>query len=380
MDAWDQPEMNPVNLFETVAEIKVIGVGGAGCNAVNRMVETGVQGVKFLALNTDKQALETSKADTRLSLGLGLTRGLGTGGDPTRGAAAAKESEKAIMEAIDGADMVFVTAGLGGGTGTGAAPLVCEIAKRMGALTVAVVTKPFSFEGPRRRRQAEEGLEALRHHVDTVITIPNDKLADVVERKASLQEAFLAADDVLRQGVQGISDIILRPGQINVDFADVSAVMKDAGVALMGMGRGTGERRARAAAEAAVNSPILETTIVGAKKILVNITAGPDFSLGEIQEAMEYVMQMADPDEANVFMGHVVDNNIGDDVIVTLLAADLPSNPKPVDRQVFTYTGEVRRVPAEEEPASTRVTQKPIEIEDIDLDIPAFLRRQRQGN
>lgn len=375
--------MNPVNLFETVAVIKVVGVGGAGCNAVNRMVEAGVEGVEFVAMNTDKQALDSSKATKRLSLGMGLTRGLGTGGDPDRGAAAAKESEKAIMEAIDGADMVFVTAGLGGGTGTGAAPVVCECARRAGALTVAVVTKPFLFEGPRRKKQAEAGLERLRQHVDTVITIPNDKLTDVVERKASLQEAFLTADDVLRQGVQGISDIILKPGLINVDFADVSAVMKDAGIALMGMGRGSGERRARAAAEAAVNSPMLETTIVGAKKILVNITAGRDFSLSEVQEAMEYVMQLADPDEANVFLGHVVDESLGEDVVVTLLAADLPSNPKPVDHQVFTYTGEVRRrseEPAPEEiPASTRVTQRPIEIEDIDLDIPAFLRRQRQG-
>ncbi|MBX3110964.1 MAG: cell division protein FtsZ [Fimbriimonadaceae bacterium] len=383
MDAQDQAEMNPVNLFETVAVIKVIGVGGAGCNAVNRMVDAGVEGVEFIAMNTDKQALDASKAQRRLSLGTGLTRGLGTGGDPDRGAAAAKESEKAIMEAVDGADMVFVTAGLGGGTGTGAAPVVCECARRAGALTVAVVTKPFLFEGPRRKRQADAGLERLRQHVDTVITIPNDKLTDVVERKASLQDAFLTADDVLRQGVQGISDIILRPGLINVDFADVSAVMKDAGIALMGMGRGSGERRARAAAEAAVNSPMLETTIVGAKKILVNITAGLDFSLSEVQEAMEYVMQLADPEEANVFLGHVVDESLGDDVVVTLLAADLPSNPLPVDRQVFTYTGEVRRrseEPAPEDvPATTRVTQKPIEIEDIDLDIPAFLRRQRQG-
>ena len=374
--------MNPVNLFETVAVIKVIGVGGAGCNAVNRMVDAGVEGVEFVAMNTDKQALDSSKAGKRLPLGIGATRGLGTGGDPDRGATAAKESEKAIMEAIDGADMVFVTAGLGGGTGTGAAPVVCEIARRAGALTVAVVTKPFAFEGPRRKRQAEAGLDRLRNHVDTVITIPNDKLVDVVERKASLQDAFLTADDVLRQGVQGISDIILRPGLINVDFADVSAVMKDAGIALMGMGRGSGERRARAAAEAAVNSPMLETTIVGAKKLLVNITAGRDFSLSEVQEAMEYVMQLADPDEANVFLGHVIDESLGEDVVVTLLAADLPSNPKPIDHQVFTYTGEVRRrsdEQPEEIPASTRVTQKPIEIEDIDLDIPAFLRRQRQG-
>ncbi len=374
--------MNARNLFESRAVIKVLGVGGGGCNAVNRMIQTSVEGVDFIALNTDMQALESSFAPTRIALGRGTTRGLGTGGDPSRGLAAAKESEREIMEQIDGADMVFVTAGMGGGTGTGAAPVVAELAKRLDILTVGVVTKPFGFEGPKRRRLAEEGIERIKQHVDTLIVIPNEKLLSVVERRTSLQDAFLYADDVLRQGVQGISDIIMKPGMINVDFADVRSVMKGAGVALMGLGRGTGERRAKIAAEQAVASPLIETDIQGAKRILVNITAGPDFTIGEAQDAMEYIMQFADADEASIYMGQVFDESMGEQVCVTLLAAGMHYAPTSMrDREVFVMADAPDTQP-EYEPIVTAETTprrglEAVSLDEIDFDIPAFLRSQR---
>lgn len=371
--------MTEGNLFDSRAVIKVLGVGGGGCNAVNRMIQTSVEGVHFVALNTDMQALDVSFAEKRIILGQGMTRGLGTGGDPSRGQAAAKESEREISDTLEGSDMVFITAGMGGGTGTGAAPIVAQLAKRLDILTVGVVTKPFGFEGPKRRRLAEEGIERIKEHVDTLIVIPNEKLLSVVERRTSLQEAFLYADDVLRQGVQGISDIIMKPGMINVDFADVRSVMKNAGVALMGLGRGTGENRAKTAAEAAVNSPLLETDIRGARRLLVNITAGPDFSIGETQDAMEYIMQFADADESSIFMGQVFDEDMGDQVAITLLAAGMEyENNGLSDREVFVQAEAPTTESASEKLQAQEVPSlEAISFDDIDFDIPAFLRSQR---
>ncbi|MBS1717246.1 MAG: cell division protein FtsZ [Armatimonadetes bacterium] len=366
--------MTPENLFENRAIIKVIGVGGAGSNAVNRMIEVGVEGVSFISMNTDAQALSVSKADTKIQLGDTLAKGLGAGGDPTVGEAAARENEKQIDEILEGCDMVFITAGMGGGTGTGAAPVVAEKAKKRGILTVGVVTKPFIFEGPRRKRLAEEGALRLREHVDTLITVPNDRLMGFVEKKTTMQQAFAAADDVLRQGVQGISDIIMQPGLINVDFADVRSVMSNAGVALMGLGKGVGDQRARMAAQHAANSPLLETNISGAKRVLVNVTAGSDFSIGEAHEAMEYILQQIDPDDADVIMGHVMKESSDNEVTITLLAAGMdPAAYRPVrrDQDVFYGTGQSQ--------APQRMSAQPIQLDEIDLDIPSFLRRQRSG-
>lgn len=375
--------MEHTNLFESQAVIKVIGVGGGGCNAVNRMVQSGLRGVEFIAMNTDRQALDASLAGRKVSLGAASTRGLGTGGDPTRGEAAAKESEKEILSLLEGADMVFVTAGMGGGTGTGAAPVVAELARRQGILTAGVVTRPFLFEGPRRKMVATAGTTRLQESVDTLIVIPNDKLLDVVDRSTSMADAFRSADDVLRQGVQGVSDIITTAGMINVDFADVKSVMQDAGIALMGMGRGVGEHRARVAAEAAANSPLLETSIQGAKKLLVNITAGPDFSIGEIREAMEFINHLADAEDAEIFMGQVIDPAMHDEVIVTLLAAGMDlTKRRLLDKAVFGSAHAARRTrelesEVETEPAAVRAVGRPIELDEIEVDIPTFLRRQR---
>ncbi|MBX7135602.1 MAG: cell division protein FtsZ [Fimbriimonadaceae bacterium] len=375
--------MKPANLFESHAVIKVIGVGGAGCNAVNRMIQENVMGVQFVAMNTDAQALTQNLAPRKIKLGISSTRGLGAGGDPSMGSHAAKESEKAINAELEDADMVFITAGMGGGTGTGAAPRVAEIAKRLGILTVAVVTKPFLFEGPKRRRSADEGVAQLAEHVDTLIVVPNDRLLQFVERRTTMQDAFAKADDVLRQGVQGISDIIMMPGIINVDFADVRSVMTNAGVALMGMGRGVGEQRARVAAQAAANSPLLETAISGAKRLLINITSGPDFSLGEAHEAMEYLLQFADADDAEIFMGHVQKDTAEGEVFITLLAAGMDPNAKrQPDAEVFRQP-ELRLNPIEPDPEPTFATPRipsPIQIDDpAELDIPSFLRRQKLG-
>jgi cell division protein FtsZ len=375
--------MKPANLFESHAVIKVIGVGGAGCNAVNRMIQENVMGVQFVAMNTDAQALTPCLAPRKIKLGISSTRGLGAGGDPSMGAQAAKESEKAINAELEDADMVFITAGMGGGTGTGAAPKVAEIARRLGILTVAVVTKPFLFEGPKRRRSADEGVAKLAEHVDTLIVVPNDRLLQFVERRTTMQDAFAKADDVLRQGVQGISDIILMPGIINVDFADVRSVMTNAGVALMGMGRGVGEQRARVAAQAAANSPLLETSISGAKRLLINITSGPDFSLGEAHEAMEYLLQFADADDAEIFMGHVQKDTTDGEVFITLLAAGMdPNARREPDTEVFHQT-ELRITSKDPEPEPSFSAPRiptPIQIDDpSDFDIPSFLRRQKLG-
>ncbi len=322
--------------IETQATIKVFGVGGAGCNAVNRMIREGLTGVQFVALNTDAQALAQTLAPVRIQLGNDLTRGLGAGGNPTVGEGAARESEALIDAELQGCDMVFVTAGMGGGTGTGAAPVVAEMARRKGILTVGVVTKPFTFEGAKRNRLAAQGAALLKEHVDTLITVPNDRLTDTVARQATLQEAFAQADDVLRQGVQGISDIITLPGMINVDFADVRTVMSDAGVALMGLGRAVGDQRAKIAAQAAAQSPLLETNIQGARRLLVNITAGPDFSLGEIHDAMDYILQFTDAQDAEIIMGHVMREDAKGhegEVQITLLAAGMDANTPTVARR-----------------------------------------------
>ena len=416
--------MRPESLFENPATIKVIGIGGAGSNAVNRMIREGVQGVHFVAMNTDSQALAGSEAATRLQIGEVLTKGLGAGGNPDVGEHAAKESEKAISAVLEGADMVFITAGMGGGTGTGGAPLVADMARRMGILTVGVVTKPFGFEGPKRKRLANEGAQRLKDHVDTLITVPNDRLLTVVEKKTTMQQAFAAADDVLRQGVQGISDIIMLPGIINVDFADVRSVMSNAGVALMGLGKGVGDQRAKMAAQHAATSPLLETSIQGAKRLLVNVTAGPDFSLGEAHEAMEYILQFTDAEDADIIMGHVMRDHPDGEVQVTLLAAgmdaDAPTHrteresSEVFDRPV-THVGTFKTpdpapvAKAEPAPPEPTVAPKPepikiewprneggapkpepvpagveekkvsapIQLDEIDLDIPSFLRRNR---
>ncbi|MBN9501924.1 MAG: cell division protein FtsZ [Armatimonadetes bacterium 55-13] len=375
--------MRPENLFENQATIKVLGIGGAGSNAVNRMIAEGVAGVQFVAMNTDAQALGLSEAPTKLQLGETLTRGLGAGGDPEKGKAAALESEKTIAEVLEGTDMVFITAGMGGGTGTGAAPVVAEMARKMGILTVGVVTKPFLFEGPRRKRLAEEGASRLHDNVDTLITVPNDRLIDFVEKRTTMQQAFAAADDVLRQGVQGISDIILLPGIINVDFADVRSVMSNAGVALMGLGRGVGDQRARMAAQHAANSPLLETNIQGAKRLLINITAGSDFSIGEAHEAMEYILQFADPEDADIIMGHVMKETGDGEVQITLLAAGMEPGGQ-VARNADVFYQPQNNTPEPPKavaaiPAVTTPAANPIQLDEIDLDIPTFLRRQR-GN
>lgn len=311
------------------ANIKVIGVGGGGNNAVNRMVDSDLKGVQFLAANTESQVLELSKADVTIQIGEKVTKGLGAGANPQIGEEAAQESREDIIKALEGADMVFVTAGMGGGTGTGAAPVVAECAKEIGALTVGVVTKPFAFEGKRRRAQAEKGIEFLTQKVDTIIVIPNDKLLQVVDKKCSLSDAFRTADDVLRQGIKGISDLIQVPGLINLDFADVKTIMTEQGEALMGIGIGEGENRAADAAKMAINSPLLETSIDGAKGILLNISGSANLSLFEINEAAEIISDAADPD-ANIIFGSVIDESLGDKVQITVVATGFNSNAKAV--------------------------------------------------
>ena len=311
------------------AHIKVVGVGGGGSNAVNRMIESGVSGVEFIVMNTDVQALDLSLAPTRLQVGEALTKGLGVGGNPEVGRNAAEESRQDIKKLLEGADMVFITAGMGGGTGTGSAPIVAEIARDLGALTVGVVTKPFSFEGPRRARLAEEGIAALKTRVDTSIVIPNDRLLTVAERRAKLTEAFRMADDILRQGVQGVSDIITIPGLINVDFADVKAIMNNAGTAIMGIGSAAGDNRAVEAAEMAISSPLLENSIEGARGVLLNISAGSDLTLDELYEAANVVSRATDTEDAFIITGCVIDETLGDEVRVTVLATGFQGHGGP---------------------------------------------------
>ena len=302
-----------------MATIKVVGVGGAGNNGVNRMVENGLKSVEFISVNTDRQQLNVSKANKKIQIGEKLTRGLGAGANPEVGKCSAEESKTEIAEALKGADMVFVTAGMGGGTGTGAAPIVAEVSKEMGILTVGVVTKPFPFEGKRRMMQADAGIEELRQNVDTLIIIPNEKLLQVVEKQTSIMDAFKMSDDVLRQGVQGISDLITIPGLVNLDFADVKTIMLDAGVAHIGIGRASGEHRAQEAARQAIHSPLLETSIEGAGGVLLNVTGGKDLCLLEISEAADLVQKSVDPD-ANIIFGAVIDEKLENEIVITVIA------------------------------------------------------------
>jgi len=343
----------------TFAKIKVIGVGGAGCNAVDRMIAAGLSGVEFISANTDLQALTLSNAERKIQVGADVTKGLGSGGDPTIGLKAAEESRQEIKNALEGADMVFITGGMGGGTGTGASPVVAEVARELGALTVAVVTKPFSFEGGRRGAVAEDGVSALKAKVDTLITIPNDRLLGVVDKRATLLEAFAMADEVLRQGVQGISDLITIPGRINLDFADVKAVMQDAGTAIMGIGEGKGERRAAEAAEAAISSPLLETAIEGARRILFNVTGGSDLALAEIEEAAQIISGASGGKDTNVLFGVVIDENMKDEVRITVVATGFEGGRS--NKSAVT-SGEAE-LPS-------------IQQEEADLEIPAFLRKR----
>lgn len=332
--------------------IKVIGVGGGGNNAVNRMIEAGIQGVEFLAVNTDGQALNRSKADNRLRIGDNLTGGRGVGGDPEKGALAAQESKDELIEMLRGADMVFVTAGMGGGTGTGAAPVIAEIAKSSGALTVGVVTKPFLFEGRVRQTQAEKGLMVLKDNVDALITIPNERLLQVVEKGTSMLEAFRIADDVLRQGVQGISDLITFSGVINVDFEDVRTIMGNAGSALMGIGIGKGENRAVEAAKAAVGSPLLEASIQGSKGVLLNLTGSSNLGLHELNEAAAVISEAADPD-ANIIFGAAIDESLEEEVRVTVIATGFEQrrsrtpriNDRGLDLDISDFLGDELEIP-----------------------------------
>ncbi|MCK4259102.1 MAG: cell division protein FtsZ [Halanaerobiales bacterium] len=340
------------------ANIKVIGVGGGGSNAINRMIAEGLLGVEFLAINTDAQALIASKADTALQIGEKLTKGLGAGANPEIGEKAAEESREDLKEAITGADMIFITAGMGGGTGTGAAPIVAEIAKETGALTVAVVTKPLTVEGRQRMEKADRGIVNLKSKVDTLIVIPNDRLLQVVEKQTSILDAFKTADDVLRQGVQGISNLITQTGLINLDFADVKTVMTDAGSALMGIGTGKGENRAVEATNMAIASPLLEASIDGAKGVLLNITGGIDLGLHEANDAVRIISEVADPD-ANIILGAVIDENLSDEIQVTVIATGFDQNVR----------------------ANVKEFEEELDIRsfgDDDLDIPAFLRRRKK--
>ncbi len=347
---------------ENPAQIKVLGVGGGGSNAVNRMIDQGLRGVEFIAVNTDAQALMLANAPQRLRIGDKLTKGLGSGGNPEIGEKAAQESTEEIKALIKDADMVFVTGGMGGGTGSGAAPVIARLAKESGALTIGVFTKPFTFEGARRRRIAEDGIKRLKESVDTLIIIPNDRLLQVVDKKASIQQAFMVADDVLRQGIQGISELITIPGLINLDFADVRAVMNEGGSALMSIGQANGDNRAQTAAEQAIHSALLDVSIDGAQGILFNVTGGNDLSLYEVNEAAEIIRRTADPD-ANIIFGAVVDPNMKDGIRITVIATG------------FDAIKEQRAAPDDE----GRILEIPKRTYDRgDLDIPAFLRRSRQ--
>ncbi len=372
--------------MESVAQIKVIGCGGGGSNAVNRMIAGGVKGVEFITVNTDAQALHLSSAEIKLQIGEKLTRGLGAGANPDVGKKAAEESRELIENALRGADMVFVTAGMGGGTGTGAAPVIAEIAKELGALTVGVVTRPFSFEGRKRSTQGDAGIAALKEKVDTLIVIPNDRLLEIVDKNTPMIEAFREADNILRQGVQGISDLIAIPGLINLDFADVKTIMTERGSALMGIGIASGENRAADAARKAISSPLLETSIEGARGVLMNITGGSNLSLYEVNEAADIVSSAADPD-VNMIFGAVINEDLKNEIVVTVIATGFEENqqhassavrrPQPAQQTRQTQgpssTGSQRLRDEEQE--------KPlVSMSNLDnLDIPAFLRNRRRN-
>ena len=367
------PEITPV------ANIKVVGIGGGGGNAVNRMIKAGLKGIEFIAINTDAQALYHSEAPTKINIGKATTRGLGAGSNPDVGRQSAEESIEEIKDAINGSDMIFITCGMGGGTGTGGAPVVAEAAREMGILTVGVVTKPFSFEGQRRKTQGDEALENLKNKVDTLITIPNDKILSIIDKKTPLNEAFGVVDDVLRQGVQGIADLITVHGMINVDFADVKAVMENAGSALMGIGYGTGESRAAEAARVAIESPLLELSIDGAKGVLFNITGGNDLSMFEVDEAAKVITEAADP-EANIIFGAVINDSYTGEVKITVVATGFDykqtENSYSRPRNVFKPT--TAPVSNNSTPAISNSAKDDTTIKQTDneLDIPAFIRQK----
>lgn len=368
---------------DNFANIKVVGVGGGGQNAVNRMIEEGIQGVEFISVNTDAQALMLSDAPQRIRIGDKLTKGLGSGGNPEIGQRAAEESREEIKELLEGADMIFVTAGMGGGTGSGASPVIASVGREVGALTIGVVTRPFTFEGSHRRRASESAIEQLSQNVDTLIAIPNDRLLQIVDKKLSINEAFRMADDVLRQGIQGISELITVPGLINLDFADVRAVMIDGGAALMAIGTATGEGRAEAAAKQAIHSALLDVSIDGARSILFNIKGGEDLSLHEVNEAAELIRASAHP-ESNIIFGAVVDDTMKDEVHLTVIATGFEQPGMPIDSVRFSQRnvppGAQQRQPSQPTPMpDPRQSHKPeVRVFDKDeLDIPSFLRRSR---
>jgi len=355
--------------MDGAAIIKVVGVGGAGNNAVDRMIESGIKGVEFIAINTDKQQLvKKSKAGTKIQIGEKITKGLGAGANPDTGAQAAEENKSEIEEALRGADMVFVTAGMGGGTGTGAAPMVAGIAKEMGILTIGVVTKPFTFEGKKRLSQADRGIESLKNKVDTLVIIPNDKLLQIIDRKTSIMEAFKMADDVLRQGVQGISDLIAVTGLVNLDFADVKTIMLNSGVAHMGIGRASGENRAEDAAKQATESPLLETSIEGARGVIINITGGTDLGLQEVNTAAELVQRSVDP-EANIIFGAVIDEDLHDEIVITVIATEFEKKDAKLGEKIISkaWNEKISSIPASVDNSSSN-----------DLDIPSFLRKKQK--
>ncbi len=369
---------------ESFARIKVVGVGGGGCNAVNRMIDEGVEGIEFIAVNTDAQVLMLSKAPTKVRIGEKATNGLGAGGNPDVGKKSAEESSDELYEILKGSDMVFVTAGMGGGTGTGAAPIVAQIAKEIGALTIGVVTRPFTFEGTKRIQAAEQGIARLKEQADTLIVIPNDRLLTMVEKRATLQDSFKTADDVLRQGIQGISEVITIPGLINVDFADVKNVMSEGGAALMAVGRASGEDRAIKAAEQAISNQLLDITIDGAHGILFNITGGPNLALSEVNQAAAIIKNTADPD-VNLIFGAVIDENMGDELRITVIATgfDRPTSIRPSTVRTPASILEDARKPAQkpvsevESPALVSrpaVEFQPVSFDLKNSDVPSFIR------
>lgn len=376
--------------IETFAKIKVVGVGGSGGSAINRMMEHKIRGIEFVAINTDAQALHHNAAPTKIHIGKTTTRGLGAGMDPETGRKAAEEDQDEIRELLKDADMVFITGGLGGGTGTGAMPLIAEIAKDIGALTVAVVTRPFSFEGAQRKNIAEAGYQDLIDHVDTIIAIPNDRLLQIIDKKTSLLESFQVVDEVLRQGIQGIAELITVPGLINVDFADVKAIMRDQGSALMGIGRATGENRAVEAAKAAIDSPLLELPIDGAKGVLFTVTGGTNVGMYEVNEAARIITQSADPG-AKIIFGAVIDESLKDEIKITVIATGFAKGSRPTKKMAATSTpfdtlplGEKSRPMTSSAPAAPMTSPQPVRStppppvvkEEDDLEIPAFIRKK----
>ena len=358
---------------DDTAIIKVIGVGGAGNNAVDRMIDSGIEGVEFIAINTDRQALMKSKASLKIQIGEKITRGLGAGANPDIGGQSAEESKAEIAEAVKGADMVFVTSGMGGGTGTGAAPIIASIAKEMGILTIAVVTKPFTFEGKKRLTQAERGIESLKGKVDALVVIPNDKLLQISDRKTSIVEAFKMADDVLRQGVQGISDLIKVPGLVNLDFADVKAVMLNTGMAHMGIGRASGENRAEDAAKQAIQSPLLETTIEGARGVIISITGSESLGLHEVNTAAELVQRSVDP-EANIIFGSVIDKSLDEDIVITVIATGFDKEPGTIETSTIAKNNSQPWAKKPVAPTQSSSNNGP------DLDLPPFLLKNKNLN